>query len=84
MRLAMVLAVLERKACYYTVEEKEQFVVRPFGSSGWVVSACSGHGFKLQPLMMDGLARALAGECAASTVTAWAAGTLDVDLGDVT
>lgn len=74
---------LERKACYYTVEDREQFVVRPLGSSGWVVSACSGHGFKLQPLITDGLARAILGERDAHTITNWAAGRLDVDLGDV-
>lgn len=76
-------AELERKACYYTVEEREQFVVRPVGSRGWVVSACSGHGFKLQPLITDGLARAIGGECDADTLSSWAAGRLDVDLGDV-
>jgi sarcosine oxidase/sarcosine oxidase subunit beta len=77
-------AELERKACYYTVEEKEQFVVKPLGMAGWVVSACSGHGFKLQPLITDGLARAIGGECEAATLSAWAAGQSDVDLGDVT
>jgi sarcosine oxidase/sarcosine oxidase subunit beta len=77
-------AELERKACYYTVEDKEQFVVRPIGASGWVVSACSGHGFKLQPLITDGLARAIVGECDADTVTGWAAGRSNVDLGEVT
>jgi sarcosine oxidase/sarcosine oxidase subunit beta len=76
-------AELERKACYYTVEDKEQFVVRPVGSSAWVVSACSGHGFKLQPLITDGLARAIAGECDAETVTNWAAARSNVDLGEV-
>jgi len=77
-------AELERKACYYTVEEKEQFVVRPVGVSGWVLSACSGHGFKLQPLITDGLARAIVGECDADTITKWAAGRSAVDLGEVT
>lgn len=77
-------AELERKACYYTVEDKEQFVVRSCGASGWVVSACSGHGFKLQPLITDGLARAICGEWDADTISNWAAGRLDVDLGCVT
>jgi len=77
-------AELERKACYYTVEEKEQFVVRPVGAASWVVSACSGHGFKLQPLITDGLARAIGGECDADTISNWAAGRSSVDLGDVT
>lgn len=75
---------LERKACYYTVERKEQFVVRSFGSSGWVVSACSGHGFKLQPLITDGLARAIGGECDAATLADWAAGRSNVDIGEMT
>lgn len=77
-------AELERKACYYTVEDKEQFVVRSIGSSGWVVSACSGHGFKLQPLITDGLARAIVGERDAETIMNWAAGRSAVDLGEVT
>jgi sarcosine oxidase/sarcosine oxidase subunit beta len=76
-------AELERKACYYTVEDTEQFVVRPFGSSGWVLSACSGHGFKLQPLIADGLARAIVGECDADTLSNWAAGRANIDLGEV-
>lgn len=76
-------AELERKACYYTVEEKEQFIVRPLGSSGWVVSACSGHGFKLQPLIADGLARAIGGECDAEAIINWAAGRSGADLGGV-
>lgn len=41
--------VLERKACYYTVTEDEHFVIRPAGSRATLLSACSGHGFKLAP-----------------------------------
>jgi sarcosine oxidase/sarcosine oxidase subunit beta len=41
---------LERKACYYTVAEDEHFVIRPLSARGTVLSACSGHGFKLGPL----------------------------------
>jgi len=55
-------AVLERKVCYYTVTDDERFVVEPFGRTGWVMSACSGHGFKLGPLVGDRLARTLLGE----------------------
>lgn len=41
--------VLERKACYYTVTEDENFVIRPAGKKATLLSACSGHGFKLAP-----------------------------------
>ena len=67
-------AELERKACFYTVEPRERFVVRPLGAKGWLVSACSGHGFKLQPLITEGVAQAIAGERPAADVPAWAAG----------
>ena len=56
--------VLERKICFYTVtrDASEEFQVRPWGAKSWVVSACSGHGFKLGPLIGDGVAAAIAGE----------------------
>jgi glycine/D-amino acid oxidase-like deaminating enzyme len=41
---------LERKACYYTVTADEHFVIRRIGARATVVSACSGHGFKLAPV----------------------------------
>ena len=69
-------AEIERKACYYTVQEEERFHVRPYGRAGWVVSACSGHGFKLQPLITDGVAAAISGERDPAGVTDWAAGRL--------
>lgn len=70
--------VLERKACYYTVtrDDSEQFEVKPWGAKGWVISACSGHGFKLGPLISDGVAAAIAGEVAPEDVTRLAAGQL--------
>ena len=46
-------AVLEPKACFYTVTEDEGFLVHPTGAAGWLVSACSGHGFKLGSLIGD-------------------------------
>jgi len=67
-------AVLERKACYYTVTEDERFHVEPIGPRGWVVSACSGHGFKLSALITNGLARGIVGEADPAAVPAWAAG----------
>ncbi len=56
--------VLEQKACFYTVTETEAFHVAPIGASGLIVSACSGHGFKLGSLMGELVARALCGEMA--------------------
>ena len=67
-------AVLERRACFYTVAEHEEFQVRPIGPAGWVVSACSGHGFKLGALMGELVARAVTGEMAAGDVPDLAAG----------
>jgi glycine/D-amino acid oxidase-like deaminating enzyme len=66
--------VLERKACFYTVHDDEQFQVRPIGPAGWVISACSGHGFKLGSLMGELVARAIVGEMKAADVPDLAAG----------
>ena len=67
-------AVLERKACFYTVHEHEEFQVRPAGAAGYVISACSGHGFKLGALMGELVARAIVGEMPASALQDLAAG----------
>ncbi len=67
-------AVLEPKACFYTVADREEFLVRPSGRAGWVISACSGHGFKLGSLMGELAARGITGEMPAEQVTALAAG----------
>ncbi|MBB3769582.1 sarcosine oxidase/sarcosine oxidase subunit beta [Angulomicrobium tetraedrale] len=72
--------VLERKICFYTVtrDDSERFAVRPWGRRAWVVSACSGHGFKLGPLVGDSVAAAIAGERAAEETIAKLAGLLDL------
>ena len=67
-------AVLEPKACFYTVRDHEEFRVEPIGSAGWVISACSGHGFKLGSLMGELTARGITGETQAAEITALAAG----------
>ncbi len=67
-------SVLEPKACFYTVTETEGFLVNPTGAAGWLVSACSGHGFKLGALMGELVGRAIAGEMPATEVTELAAG----------
>ena len=66
--------VLEPKACFYTVTEHEEFLVHPVGAAGWLISACSGHGFKLGTLMGELVGRAITGEMPASEVTDLAAG----------
>jgi sarcosine oxidase/sarcosine oxidase subunit beta len=66
--------VLERKACYYTVHDHEEFQVKPAGDAGWVISACSGHGFKLAPLIGELVARGLTGEMDPAQIPDLAAG----------
>jgi sarcosine oxidase/sarcosine oxidase subunit beta len=66
--------VLEPKACFYTVTEHEEFLVNPIGAAGWLVSACSGHGFKLGALMGELVGRAITGEMPAADVPDLAAG----------
>src|SRR4029078_7424095 len=48
------------RACFYTVTEDERFVVEKPGAKGWVMSPCSGHGFKFGALMGLELARTIA------------------------
>ncbi len=67
-------SVLEPKACFYTVTEHEEFLVHPTGAAGWLISACSGHGFKLGSLMGELVGRAITGEMPAAEVTALAGG----------
>ncbi|RAI00192.1 FAD-dependent oxidoreductase [Acuticoccus sediminis] len=68
--------ILEKKVCFYTVtiDPSEEFQVRPWGSRAWIQSACSGHGFKLGPLIGDSVAAAIAGERDPAETTRWAAG----------
>ncbi|MFT8674427.1 MAG: FAD-dependent oxidoreductase [Acetobacter sp.] len=66
--------LLEQKACFYTVTADERFIVRPEGEKAWIISACSGHGFKLAPLMADRVAAAIAEEIDPAGVQAWATG----------
>ena len=73
--------VLEKKICFYTVtrDASERFAVRPWGNRAWVVSACSGHGFKLGPLVGDTVAGAIAGERGAEEAMRLLAGMLDAE-----
>lgn len=73
--------VLERKICFYTVtrDPSERFAVQPWGSRCWVQSACSGHGFKLGPLMGDAIAAAIAGEVSPEDTMRFCGGLLSLD-----
>jgi len=62
------------KACFYTVTEDERFVVEKTGARGWVMSPCSGHGFKFGALMGLELARTIATERDPAAHARWAAG----------
>lgn len=66
--------VLETKACFYTVTSDEAFRAEPLGRAAWAVSACSGHGFKLGPLVGTGIAIGVLGRAPAEAVSAWIAG----------
>jgi glycine/D-amino acid oxidase-like deaminating enzyme len=65
---------LERKICYYTVADEERFRVEPVDAKGWVVSACSGHGFKLGVMVGETVSRAILGDIPAQTATDMLAG----------
>jgi glycine/D-amino acid oxidase-like deaminating enzyme len=65
------------KVCFYTVTDDERFVVEKLGSKGWVMSPCSGHGFKFGALMGLELARTIASERNPAAHARWAAGLED-------
>ena len=62
------------KVCFYTVTDDERFVVEKQGAKGWVMSPCSGHGFKFGALMGLELARTIASGRDPAAHARWAAG----------
>jgi hypothetical protein len=56
------------------VTEDERFVVEKQGAKGWVMSPCSGHGFKFGALMGLELACTIASERDPLQHARWAAG----------
>ena len=62
------------KVCFYTVTDDERFVVEKAGAKGWLMSPCSGHGFKFAALMGLELARTLASGRDPAAHARWAAG----------
>ncbi|HEY0274984.1 MAG TPA: FAD-dependent oxidoreductase [Paenirhodobacter sp.] len=67
-------SIIDPKACFYTVTDDESFRVVQSGAGGMAVSACSGHGFKLAPLVASGVVSGLLGDHPADAVATWAAG----------
>lgn len=65
--------VSRAKTCFYTVEPREKFIVEPLGLAGWMMSPCSGHGFKFGPLLGSAVAGAI-DSGRADDITGWAAG----------
>ena len=61
------------RTCFYTVEPNERFIVEQTGRT-WVVSACSGHGFKFGAVMGLAVADGVAARRDARDITDWAAG----------
>lgn len=66
--------VLGIRHCLYTMAPEDRFVLRPAGPGAWLASACSGHGFKLAPLLALGLAAALEERIGPQELAHWAAG----------
>ena len=64
----------EIKTCFYTVEKREHFVARRLGGAGWVLSCCSGHGFKFASVIGEGFAAMLAGRRAEAEFAGWVGG----------
>jgi glycine/D-amino acid oxidase-like deaminating enzyme len=65
------------KVCFYAVTDNEQFVVEKLGSRGWLMSPCSGHGFKFGAVMGLELARTIAMDRDPAAHARWAAGLKD-------
>jgi glycine/D-amino acid oxidase-like deaminating enzyme len=62
------------KVCFYTVTDDERFVVEKQGAKGWLMSPCSGHGFKFAALMGHELARTIVSGRDPAAHARWAAG----------
>lgn len=65
--------IAQPKDCFYTVASQERFVVERT-SKTWLVSACSGHGFKFGPIIGKAVAQGIAEKRDAAEIAAWAAG----------
>jgi glycine/D-amino acid oxidase-like deaminating enzyme len=75
-RLWEQFRVLGLRMCRYANEPDQRFILRR-DQAAWVLTGCSGHGFKFGPLMGEALAAASLGHVAATDLAAWAAGEAD-------
>ncbi|PTQ75303.1 NAD(P)/FAD-dependent oxidoreductase [Celeribacter persicus] len=66
--------IIDPKACFYTVTDDETFRLVQPGARGFAISACSGHGFKLAPLIASGVVQAVLEDRPTAEVATWAAG----------
>jgi glycine/D-amino acid oxidase-like deaminating enzyme len=64
------------RTCFYTVEPRERFLVEPL-ERAWLVSACSGHGFKFGAVIGERVADAIEARRWPAEVTRWAAGEVE-------
>jgi sarcosine oxidase len=65
--------VLGLRMCRYANEPEQRFILRKRGAA-WVLTGCSGHGFKFGPLMGQALAEAALGQHDPARLATWAAG----------
>jgi glycine/D-amino acid oxidase-like deaminating enzyme len=72
--------VEETKTCFYTVtvDDSEEFIAQPLGKAAWLLSCCSGHGFKFGSAIGEGFAAMVDGKIAPDAFTRWVAGRTDV------
>jgi sarcosine oxidase subunit beta len=66
--------VLGAQACYYDVEDQEEFILDAAAPGCFVMSGFSGHGFKFAPLLGLALAAAAEDTALARALPGWAAG----------
>ncbi len=66
--------ILDARACYYDVENRERFVVEPVAPRCVVMSGFTGHGFKFGPLLGLALATAATDPALLPALALWAAG----------
>lgn len=66
--------VIAARHCLYTMAPEDRFVLRAVAPGVTLASACSGHGFKLAPLMALGLAAAVESRITDSDLAFWASG----------
>ncbi len=67
----------EGKVCFYTVDRRpgrETFQSLPLGKAAWVMSNCSGHGFKFGACLGEAFADLVAGRRSPDSLTRYVAG----------